>query len=70
MEESIDHFIDENGERIDIEIIDRDDYVGLNADRKLRSAQQPVVTYLEDLPSTQNNSNLFIDIARYMLSEG
>ena len=69
MAEIVDHFVDENGTQIDIVVIDHDNYVGLDANRKLMPSQQPTVYYLEELPSTQGNANLFIDIARYMLDE-
>ena len=63
MTQTIDHFVDENGENIYISVMDASDYVGLNADRKLLSSQQPTINYLTELPSTQGNSNLFIDVA-------
>lgn len=69
MSEMVDHFVNEQGECIDILVVDHDDYVGLDANKNLNATEQPTVSYLEELPSTQGNANLFVDIAHYMLDE-
>lgn len=64
--EIIDHFVTLLGQSVNIQDVDRDQYLGLTAERKLTANSQPSITYVSELPSVEGNTDLFLDIAHAM----